>query len=187
MTKILILGTSEIGYAVQRVYAQQGANAVVAGRNGGQFRWDLTDRSTWNIWQHAEWDEVHFTVHDPRAGLDQVSAMYDFLATFMPRPVRAIVYSSEWGSIGLNTIRRLGMPHYKMAKAALNMAVNCLAQRHDMPARWLLIHPGAFASRMNPRGGPHVIECAERIVGYMQHWDSQFRWVDVADGQEIPW
>ena len=184
--RVLILGNSTIGRAVADEYRAQGFHVTVAGRRGAALQFDLNDRSTWGIVDDPQWHEIHYTVHDPRAGLQQVEQALELLALIAKRNVRLIVYGSEWGSISSVTPERVYGINYKMVKAALHMGVTCLHHSPQRVATMLLIHPGDFCSPLNPKNGNDPKISAGNIVSYLNDWDSRFRFVNVTNRTTIP-
>ena len=183
--KILVLGTSTIGHAVADEYRSRGHSVTVAGRKSAET-FDLYDFKTWGILDR-EFDEIHFTIHDPRGGIEQAQWAVSALHRLLKRPVRIVVYSSEWGSIETTTSASNYPMDYKMAKAALNMGVKCLALRAECIAKFLLIHPGAFRSPLNQRCLTDAQDCAVALVNYLGEWDEEFAFVDVTTGHNVPY
>ena len=111
------------------------------------------------------------------------------------RPVAAFL-SAQVGSIGDNQTG--GWYSYRMAKAALNMGVKCLAieaSRWRTPAIVMAVHPGTtlsnlskpFTRRRRPRPRPAMVTAA-RIYHLLANADagSNGRFV-TADGDALEW
>lgn len=185
MKNVLILGTSAIGVAVAARMTQQGHTVRVVGRSTTP-KFELLDKTTWDGVSLVGVDELHFTIHDGRQGLNQAFAILDYLTRLATREMRVVVYSSLWGSITeTNTLERTSSYKYKMIKAALNMGVKCLQMQPSTRAKFVLIHPGSFRSRLNTLSPDVVDKCAVQLIKFVDQWDGEFGFFNAFNGEPI--
>lgn len=185
MKNVLILGTSAIGKSVAKCMQQQGHTVRVIGRSTDP-KFELLDKTTWSGVDLTGVDELHFTIHDGQQGLNQAFAILDYLNRLAPRQMRVIVYSSLWGSITeTNTLERTSSYKYKMIKAALNMGVKCLQMQPTTAAKFVLIHPGSFRSRLNALSPDVVDRCASQLVKFVDNWNGEFGFFNASNGETI--
>lgn len=199
MRVLIASGDSVIGSALAHRLQQQGHTVTVTSRKWGPHSPNYLDVRE-RRWKHTgePYDRVVYTIaHDaPASALDvfdvNVVGAFEWLnlaATTACRDgAQVAVLTSQFGSIG--ELSNTQVPWYRMSKAALNMGVKVLAQRHRN-LRWLCVHPGLVDTPMT-KGLQYTHEklspltSAQHIAELLDR-DPEFGFYDAPTGRTIAW
>lgn len=156
MRILIASGDSAIGSALAHHYQQEGHTVVCTTRKctrDDPNYLDVRERR----WRHKgeAFDRIVYTIaHDAPTGpidifnVNTVGA-YDWLdlaaRSACNDGAQIAVLTSQFGSIG--EVSNTQVPWYRMSKAALNMGVALLAQKHTKQ-RWICVHPGLVDTPM---------------------------------------
>ena len=186
---------SEIGEQVAQVHEQRGDTVITSSRNGnGTRHMELTQPKTWFL--PTDIDRVYYTLgiggeKHSRQETMNVNALLpiDYLSTLAARANSGctfVVYSSEYGSIGMT--RAPKSLAYRMTKAALNMGVKCLSLVYPQHT-WLLVHPGTVQTKIAKTKLLNPItarDSAEQTVATADSHAGPIKFLKY-DGTELPW
>lgn len=197
--KIGIVGIdSDIGMQVYKQHLARGDKAVATSRNriADCLPMELVNSGSWWIPDHTV-QRLYYNigVGDDRLSRQEVMNINAFITIdYLNAVARAaapgmqiVVYTSEWGSI--SNVRSARALHYRMSKAALNMGVVVLQQRHPH-VKFLLLHPGLVRTKMLkgtfevPVLTPEV--SASQTLALLDGWDGRFAFL-AADGRKLNW
>lgn len=199
MRVLIASADSVIGGAVAWQLQQQGHEVVCTTRKCDPQSLNYLDVRE-RRWRHtgAKFDRVVYTIaHDaPTSVLDvfdvNVIGAFEWLnraaETACTPTAQIAVLTSQFGSV--SELSNGQVPYYRMSKAALNMGVALLAQRHNK-MRWLCVHPGLVDTPMTKglrysheklspqQSARHIVELLDR--------DLPFGFYDAPSGRVIGW
>lgn len=197
--KIGIVGIdSDIGLQVYKQHLARGDQAIATSRNriADCRPMELINNGSWWI-PDPTVQRLYYNigVGDDRLSRQEVMNVNAFLTIdYLNAVARAaapgmqiVVYTSEWGSI--SNARNARALNYRMSKAALNMGVAALQQRHPH-VKFLLLHPGLVRTKMLkgtfdvPVLTPEV--SASQTLALLDAWDGKFAFL-AADGRKLNW
>ena len=201
--KILIVGAdSGIGQALCRKLSVNHSVTGTSRRVDSQYiQLSLEDRATWQLPEH--YDQVYYCLgiaakNNHAMDVYNTNALLtveflDQLTEFVHPGGLIRVMSSIAGSI--TTVLQYPMTavhlSYKMSKAALNMGVAALHQKHP-GLTWQLIHPGFVKTKMTAGTLDHVPgaidpdTCADYLLALPQHHSDRLQFLSY-DGSTLGW
>lgn len=201
---IIVIGAdSDIAKAIVVKHRALGDNVETTSRNGnGTYTLELAHPRMWPVLQAKAYDVMYYCIgigdgRSTRAEVMQINAFgaWDYLSNTAPRVVRdggrIVVLSSGWGSIA--ELKSAKAPMYRMSKAALNMAVGCLAQVF-LTHTWTLVNPGMVRTKLTANlqaSDTHIMDfiepevSAEGVVTAAMQVKEHFSFIDYL-GNKVP-
>ena len=193
--RVLVVGVdSDLGLALALAHKGQGDSVVTTSRNGkGDFKFELNHPYSWPKFE--QFDRLYYTIGIGESRSSRMEVMQtncfatlDFLSYAVKSAKsdsKIVVLSSEWGSV--SRCAAANAQWYRISKAALNMGVAIMSNRHPN-IKWILMQPGFVHTKMTAEMKVRsdtitTAESAAGMVGVVNNIN-QFGFYDYL-GQEI--